>query len=943
MKKISKRLVAILVSVLLVVPFMMFQASAATYTTVTVAASKTALHPGDNFDVTVTFQNMPSYGIGGFTLNLPVSTTFIDSTGSYTAALNGGTGNPNQGSWNAGGKYVITYVDLTYGTKSIPCDNGNGQLVGTFHLHVSNSAPLTTSTIGSITVTGMKGYPTPGTNSPITVTPQYTTQSIPLTFSSASTPVSSIAIAPTAISMYTNSTNSSLSATVAPSNASNQLLTWNSSNTAVATVSSAGVVTSGSTTGTTMITATATDGSGIVSNSCAVTVTNPPSQYKQITAFSLAGNAGVINEANHTIAVTVPYGSSLTGAPSITLYDGFASVLPASGVSENFASPVTYTVTAQDGTTQPYVVTVTVAKNSADSITALTILGYNGVINGNSIVVTVPAGTNVTSVVPSITASLGATVSPTTAQDFTSSVTYTVTAENGTSQQAYTVSVVKATALVPQFTLTTSDGVNFSLALSQLSVNYKYQIWAQEQYANGMTYWLLVKGFDDSFASYSAASETATATWENDSSNLSTYKVLVRVKDDTNNISASQYTSEITPAAAGQLKITSVKLDGVVPTTSVFKTAGSTLTIGVTTSKACNYIDYNIGGVDVPDQHGTTCTYTVPSVSGTYKVIVTAANSINEQDTATESFIVLGSANAPYLTGINAPATVALNTPVAISLNSNSNGVSKVNYNISISEPLLNPLTGFLAPVSYSSHSYSFAKSGLYEISGSIQDPNSPSKSDNETALIRVVRPSGQVKVGTVAITKNGSPFSGSAINKNDILTFTPPANGNSYSFWRLDASGWVQVLDYTVNGTLIWSPTADGIYSIEVRVKASNSGSFEDYKAFDYTVGTIVADPSLTFSSVINPDNRSVKFTASTSLASDTLEYMFSYSTTNWADTFQQYSSSNVASFAPVKTGDYVIKIDTKDATSGGIYDNQMSKTVHIVVNADGTIASIS
>ena len=231
----------------------------------------------------------------------------------------------------------------------------------------------------------------------------------------------------------------------------------------------------------------------------------------------------------------------------------------------------------------------------------------------------------------------------------------------------------------------------------------------------------------------------------------------------------------------------------------------------------------------------------------------------------------------------------------------------------------------------------------MYEISGSIQDPNSPSKSDNETSMIRVVRPSGQVKVGTVAITKNGSPFSGSAINKNDILTFTPPANGNSYSFWRLDASGWVQVLDYTVNGTLIWSPTADGIYSIEVRVKASNSGSFEDYKAFDYTVGTIVADPSLTFSSVINPDNRSVKFTASTSLASDTLEYMFSYSTTNWADTFQQYSSSNVASFAPVKTGDYVIKIDTKDATSGGIYDNQMSKTVHIVVNADGTIASIS
>ncbi|HLO18095.1 MAG TPA: DUF5018 domain-containing protein, partial [Anaerolineales bacterium] len=182
-----------------------------------------------------------------------------------------------------------------------------------------------------------------------------------------------------------------------------------------------------------------------------VTVTvAAPSTTKAITAFSFASPAvgGVINEAAHTIAVTVPSGTNVTAlVPTIT-HTG-ASINPASGVAQNFTNPLTYTVTAADGSTQAYTVTVTVAPaSSTKAITAFSFASpiANSVINetAHTIAVTVPSGTNVTALVPTITHT-GASINPASgmAQNFTSPVTYTVTAADGTTQP-YTVTVTVA-------------------------------------------------------------------------------------------------------------------------------------------------------------------------------------------------------------------------------------------------------------------------------------------------------------------------------------------------------------------------------------------------------------------------------------------------------------------------------------------------------------------
>ncbi len=92
----------------------------------------------------------------------------------------------------------------------------------------------------------------------------------------------------------------------------------------------------------------------------------PPSlsDAKAITAFGFAALdpdvVGVINEGAKTIALAVPFGTDVTALVPTIVHTGI-SVSPASGTAQDFTSPVNYTVTAEDTSTQAYLVTVTVA------------------------------------------------------------------------------------------------------------------------------------------------------------------------------------------------------------------------------------------------------------------------------------------------------------------------------------------------------------------------------------------------------------------------------------------------------------------------------------------------------------------------------------------------------------------------------------------------------
>jgi hypothetical protein len=197
---------------------------------------------------------------------------------------------------------------------------------------------------------------------------------------------------------------------------------------------------------------------------------------KQITGFYFIfpnspaeGAAGIINETAKTIAVTVPSGTDLRSLSPVVYHTG-VSVSPISGAPEDFrdsvVSPLTYTVTARDGSSQDYKVSVFIAKDSSGVITNIDFgipnttvaIGSTPGADGKlPIVITVSdpdKPIDLSTLIPEIThtgvsitgdgipAGGSGTVTGTPV-DFTGPVNYTVQAEDGTTQD-YTITVINA-------------------------------------------------------------------------------------------------------------------------------------------------------------------------------------------------------------------------------------------------------------------------------------------------------------------------------------------------------------------------------------------------------------------------------------------------------------------------------------------------------------------
>lgn len=183
------------------------------------------------------------------------------------------------------------------------------------------------------------------------------------------------------------------------------------------------------------------------------------SSEKQITSFRIPfGPECDINHENRQIGTQLPLDTYIdikSIAPSITVSPG-ASVFPASDVKQDFTNPITYTVTAEDGSYHSYVVAITQEKNPYASIFSFSFQGEQ--VNGKDVYasindskgeveIIVPFITDITSLAPTILIS-GKSIIPASGevQNFTNPIKYTVTAENGNTKD-YTVLVKRAEKL----------------------------------------------------------------------------------------------------------------------------------------------------------------------------------------------------------------------------------------------------------------------------------------------------------------------------------------------------------------------------------------------------------------------------------------------------------------------------------------------------------------
>lgn len=185
-----------------------------------------------------------------------------------------------------------------------------------------------------------------------------------------------------------------------------------------------------------------------------------PGGDKAITAFSLSNPAdtGIIDESTKTIVLHVPEGTNVKALVANFTTTGqivlVGSIIQNSGSSSNdFSSPVTYTVRAADNSTVNYTVTVTVVLvPKAITSFSFTSPAVTGVINDSAktIVLNLPdTSTDVTAMIATFAAtgvdvSVGSTVqtSAVTSNDFTDPVVYAVKGSDSTTAN-YTIIVQK--------------------------------------------------------------------------------------------------------------------------------------------------------------------------------------------------------------------------------------------------------------------------------------------------------------------------------------------------------------------------------------------------------------------------------------------------------------------------------------------------------------------
>ncbi|MGB2580665.1 MAG: immunoglobulin-like domain-containing protein, partial [Minisyncoccia bacterium] len=108
-----------------------------------------------------------------------------------------------------------------------------------------------------------------------------------------------------------------------------------------------------------------------------IATTPPPSSARAINTFEfLIGTStvsGIVDETAHTVSITVPFGTDVSALSPLVAVSSLATSSPASAVVQDFTNPVIYTVTAEDGSTQTYTVTVIIAPDTvAPTITTYT-------------------------------------------------------------------------------------------------------------------------------------------------------------------------------------------------------------------------------------------------------------------------------------------------------------------------------------------------------------------------------------------------------------------------------------------------------------------------------------------------------------------------------------------------------------------------------------------
>jgi hypothetical protein len=328
---------------------------------------------------------------------------------------------------------------------------------------------------------------------------------------------------------------------------------------------------------------------------------------------------------------------------------------------------------------------------------------------------------------------------------------------------------------------------------------------------------------------------------------------------------------------------------------------------------------------------------------GIYTVHFTAGNGttadtkdITVQLYSLDTGIVYGSISA-----LNLPAAQDNVLPKTVGINPDfANG----SFYYSVSEPGRKAFftSGLFAPTD--TINYTFTKYGIYQVSGYVNREYEVkiggyyddgyikqftlSRSQTEPSTAALTAKVNNVPVSLANPAAKGTPVKFEANAQIGGIGTTPV----QYSFWRYDAKGYALVKDWSADNTLDWTPGRVGIYTIQVRAKGIDAGSYEASQSVKITVtdGTdqIAQKVVITLNTAeLNANAKArapitIKANAISTNSEDLLYKFCVHDAAMGTSTLQNYSADSNCVWTPRKAGTYTISVLVKNNASFGAYD---------------------
>jgi hypothetical protein len=384
---------------------------------------------------------------------------------------------------------------------------------------------------------------------------------------------------------------------------------------------------------------------------------------KAILSFSAPGQIGTatINSSNLTVAAEVECGTDLTILePTFDLSQGATSA-PPSGTAEDYSNQVTITVTAEDGTTARWRVTISEACANATDILTFSLPEETGSADidsdAHTIDIEVENATDLTMLTPTFTLSSGATSAPASGMegDYSNPVTITVTAEDGITTQDWTVTVTEAASELSSET----DILSFSFPEEITTVIDYVNHYVVSEVENGTD----LTGLTPTFTLSEGATSQPVSGTEGDYTGAVTIEVTAEDGNTTQEWTVLVIYTDPEPSTATDILVFGIPeqtalatIDPVAHTVAIEVVNGTDLTgltpVFVVSRGATSDPESGIEG-----DYSSPATIRVTAEDGTtfqdWTVTVTEASSGTSSETDILSFFYPEQANDPVIDGVN--------------------------------------------------------------------------------------------------------------------------------------------------------------------------------------------------------------------------------------------------------------------------------------------------